>query len=71
MKILVNFPTTHITFLNILIVNILTLYIHLVSTRNHCFLGRVLLGSTGWVGWVFSCSIGEKLVSVNLVDQLF
>ena len=24
-----------------------------------------------WVGWVFSCSIGEKLVSVGLVDQLF
>ena len=24
-----------------------------------------------WVGWVFSCSIGEKRVSVNLVDQLF
>jgi len=23
------------------------------------------------VGWVFSCSIGEKLFSVGLVDQLF
>ena len=24
-----------------------------------------------WFGWVFSCSIGEKLVSVGLVDQRF
>ena len=24
-----------------------------------------------WVDWVFSCSIGEKLVSVGLVDELF
>ena len=24
-----------------------------------------------WVGWVFTCSIGEILVSVGLVDQLF
>ena len=25
----------------------------------------------GWVGWVFSCSIGKKPFSVGLVDQLF
>ena len=37
-----------------------------------CPLGRVLVGSTtfGWFGW-FSCSIGRKLFSVGLVDQLF
>ena len=25
----------------------------------------------GWVGWVFSCSIGKIPFSVGLVDQLF
>ena len=25
----------------------------------------------GWVGWVFSCSIGKNPFSVGLVDQLF
>ena len=25
----------------------------------------------GWVGWVFSCSIGKKPFSVGLVAQLF
>jgi len=25
----------------------------------------------GWVGWVFSCSIGEKPFAIGLVNQLF
>jgi len=25
----------------------------------------------GWVGWDFSCSVGEKPFFVGLVDQLF